>query len=746
MKNRYRISGVVLMLLIVISAFSSRAQADLKQDEDGDNSPDPGIRMDFHHQTGKVTFIGASPDQPIEIQTDQLGAVLPEQPALTIMGQFAPLFGINDPASELDLLSVNQDPRGKTSTRFQQVYQGIPIIAGEIMVNTDPRGALLSINGEISPDLDLDPLPQIPPEQASEIALAAISDFYGLSEGELTATGPELWIYDARLFTPRTVPPALVWRMAVAGVERIDIDELVLIDAVTGGVRLHFNQVDTAKDRETYNANNSSSLPGTLRCDESNPTCAGGDSHEVAAHLYAGDTYDFYWNYHGRDSVDDAGMTLVSSVHYGVNYKNAFWSRLDEQMVYGDAYGYPLADDVVGHELTHGVTNAESALLYYYESGAINESLSDIWGEFVDQVNGAGDDSAGVKWLMGEDITGLGAIRDMEDPTVFGDPDRMLSPNYYITSGDWGDPFFDQGGVHINSGVNNKAAYLMTDGGTFNGQVVSPLGIAKVAAIYYEAQTNLLTSGSGFADLYNLLYQGCLTLIGGAEGITGSDCQEVLDALNAVEMNQEPDPGYNPDPVSCPGGEFPALQFIDNLEAGTANWTSGALQGTDSWTWDSGYSSSGDRMLYGYDGYTLSDSYVELIVDVPLPGGTQPYLHFRHAFGFEDSNMDGGLIDYSINGGSTWTDAGSLFDGGLDYTGTISTLYLNPNGGSQAFVGDSHGYVGSRYDLSSLTGNSVRFRWRVSTDISASDLGWVIDDVRIYICDQGILAPLIVKN
>lgn len=107
-------------------------------------------------------------------------------------------------------------------------------------------------------------------------------------------------------------------------------------------------------------------------------------------------------------------MTLRSTVHYGSGYANAFWNG--SQMVYGDAYGFPLADDVVGHELTHGVTDYESNLLYYYQSGAINESFSDVWGEFVDLTNGSGNDAPNVRWLMGEDVSGLGSASQHAKP------------------------------------------------------------------------------------------------------------------------------------------------------------------------------------------------------------------------------------------------------------------------------------------------------------------------------------------
>lgn len=198
-------------------------------------------------------------------------------------------------------------------------------------------------------------------------------------------------------------------------------------------------------------------------------------------------------------------------------------------MVYGKDYAS--ADDVVAHEMTHGVTEHESNLIYFNQSGAINESFSDIWGEFVDLTNGGGNDSPSVKWFMGEDLP-LGKIRDMSDPTEFGDPDRIRSPNYWNHE-------CDNGGVHINSGIGNKTAYLMTDGGSFNGKNITGIGIEKVAKIFYEAQTNLLTSGNDYNDLAVALQQACTNLIG-TTGITASDCQEVKNTIAATEMDQTP--------------------------------------------------------------------------------------------------------------------------------------------------------------------------------------------------------------
>jgi len=116
-------------------------------------------------------------------------------------------------------------------------------------------------------------------------------------------------------------------------------------------------------------------------------------------------------------------------------------------MVYGD--GFPAADDVDAHELTHAVTEFTANLFYYMQSGALNESYSDIFGEAVNLGNGSGTDTPVVRWQMGEDVPGFGAIRDMMDPTLFGDTGKMSDSGQFVRD----DPGSDQGGVHSISGV-----------------------------------------------------------------------------------------------------------------------------------------------------------------------------------------------------------------------------------------------------------------------------------------------------
>ncbi|MHC4498272.1 MAG: M4 family metallopeptidase, partial [Planctomycetota bacterium] len=624
---------------------------------------------------------------------------------------------------------------GRSFVRFQQHYSDVPILGGELIVQTDSFNNILSANGEILPEIRANTTPSVSPAEAQGKALTLVlkyySQEYAIESGSLKASKPELWIYNPILLGMNRDSTHLVWRMEVSSTELLPIRELVLIDAHLGNMVLHFNQIDTARNRLVYDHNNDwmkplPSDPADLRRSE-----GGGPSGITDvdnAYDYAGDTYDFYLNYHGRDSIDNAGMDLVSTTRFCPNFiscpfVNAFWSG--SQMVYGE--GFASADDVVGHEMTHGVTTNESGLFYYMQSGAINEALSDIWGEFIDLTNGKGTDTAGVRWELGEDLP-IGAIRNMEDPTLFGDPDRIGSPNYFCGSD-------DNGGVHYNSGVANKTAYLLTDGDTFNGYVVTGLGIDKVADLFYEVQTNLLVSGSDYQDLYDALLQAAVNL-----GFSAADRQQVQNAVNATEMNQQPS--------SCPNPEAPIVEngspvdlFFDDLEnLGSGNWTHEAIVGVDQWYYPqpalppgSRYTTSGQYNFWGYDQWDVSDIYIAMTFDVSLPAGSPPYMHFKHAYEFETGaeDYDGGVVEYSIDGGSNWNDAGPLFINN-GYNGTLSSNYLNPLGGRQAFVNLSNGYISSRLDLSSLAGQDVRFRFRIGTDESGDFSGWFIDDIRIY--------------
>jgi Zn-dependent metalloprotease/N-acetylneuraminic acid mutarotase/fibronectin type 3 domain-containing protein len=484
----------------------------------------------YNEQTGKVSFIGSAAKNPIALPNQLQAPTSPEEAVRAYLSACGSLFGLGDQAAELQLLRQTRTDDARSVLRFQQVFQGIPVYGAQLVVQLDAAQNVLLVNGDLSPAANLDSLPVVKAASAQKIALQSVAEQYAISSDKLTlnASEPALNLYDPKLIQPYDGEASLVWLLTVSQDGPPPVSQLVLVDARSGAIAWSLNLLETAKNRNTYTLNNTTTYPGTLVCDEASPDCTGGDADAVNAHVYSGYTYDFYWNYHGRDGIDNAGMTINSYVHFSTDYCNSFWNGDEMRMTYGDGC-FIVVDDIVAHEITHGVTQFESDVIYAYESGAIDESFSDIWGEWIDLTNGKGNDTPAVRWLIGEDIS-AGAQRNMKYPTVFGDPDRMLSPFYYYGVD-------DNGGVHTNNGVGNKAAYLITDGDTFNGYTVTGLGISKAAKIYYEAQTNILTPGADYYTMYLALYQACNNLIV-ASSITADDCTQVRNATLATEMNQ----------------------------------------------------------------------------------------------------------------------------------------------------------------------------------------------------------------
>ena len=197
--------------------------------------------------------------------------------------------------------------------------------------------------------------------------------------------------------------------------------------------------------------------------------------------------------------------------------------------------------------------------------------------------------------------------------------------------------------------------------------------------------------------------------------------------------------GFNVEAPLCPVGQAPTSVFFDDLETSSANFSAMVAAGTSRWVYTTSFAHSGQRALYGNDApAAVSDSSIAMTSSVTVP--SNGFLHFAHAYGFENPAYDGGVVEYTINGGASWFDAGGLFDSG-GYTGTIVSGSGNLLGGRAAFIGDSHGFVASRLNLSSLAGQSVRFRWRMSIDDVVFDRGWWVDDVRIYSCAVPSVPP-----
>ena len=251
------------------------------------------------------------------------------------------------------------------------------------------------------------------------------------------------------------------------------------------------------KRRSVYDARGASALPGRLVRSEGGPKSA--DVAVNEAYDGAGATYDLYRRVYERNSLDGRGMRLESTVHYGRRYDNAFWNG--QQMVYGDGDGelfcrFTIALDVIGHELTHGVTQYEANLEYQGESGALNESLSDVFGSLVKQYRRR-QSARAADWLIGEGLLAPGvrgvALRSMRSPgTAYRDPVLGNDPQPghmrdYVHTED------DNGGVHINSGIPNRAFYEVAM--RLGGEAWKSAG-----RIWYVALRDRLRPTSGFVE------------------------------------------------------------------------------------------------------------------------------------------------------------------------------------------------------------------------------------------------------
>jgi Zn-dependent metalloprotease len=216
--------------------------------------------------------------------------------------------------------------------------------------------------------------------------------------------------------------------------------------------------------RTIFDAHGTQSLPGDVVRVEGAPP-----SEDVAvneAYDGLGLTFAFFRDIFDRNSIDDEGLPLDAVVHFGQGYDNAFWDG--RQMVFGDGdifNRFTASLDVIGHELAHGVTEDEAQLVYFYQSGALNESMSDVFGSLITQ-RAKNQTAEQADWLIGSELfagTNLQgvAIRSMKKPgSAFDDPLLGKDPQPGHMR-DFVRTFEDQGGVHINSGIPNRAFYLV---------------------------------------------------------------------------------------------------------------------------------------------------------------------------------------------------------------------------------------------------------------------------------------------
>ena len=287
-----------------------------------------------------------------------------------------------------------------------------------------------------------------------------------------------------------------------------------------------------SKRRTICTARNQQQLPGWVVASEESPPAADADVAVREAFDGLGATWDFFASVFDRHSIDDEGMALDATVHYGTRYNNAFWNS--RQMVFGDGDGqlfnrFTIAVEVIGHELAHGVTEDEAGLVYMFQAGALNESLSDVFGSLIKQ-KVRNQTAREADWLIGEGLFTAAvngrALRSMKAPgTAYADPviGRDPQPDHmsrYVNT------YIDNGGVHINSGIPNRAFHLAAD-------ALGGYAWEKAGRIWYETlRDSALRPNTGFKRFAKLTVATAGRLYG-----PGSAEQEVVaDSWAAVGL------------------------------------------------------------------------------------------------------------------------------------------------------------------------------------------------------------------
>ncbi|MBL6444977.1 M4 family metallopeptidase [Fulvivirga sp. 29W222] len=649
------------------------------------------------------------PDKPIKKGIDKQVRFEANQARMTDVDQ---LFKTHLNTREQDELRVKRafvDKLGFEHTRYQQFYKGIKVEFGAYIVHSKD-GVVSSMNGDFKEVKEVNTTPSLSSEAAFGSALSHVGAKEYLWQDSQNARvinyekpQGELVILDSRLaykfdvYATKPLYRADVYIDAQSGEFIMENKRIhhantpatgtslyngtvsFTADSYTGGYRLR--QTADGNGIETYDLNNGTNYNNASDITSSS-TSFTGNATGVQAHYGAEQTYKYFFQEHGRNSYNGSGAVIRSYVSYSTNYVNAFWDG--SRMTYGDGdgtnYGPLVSLDICGHEVTHGVTEYTSNLVYSYESGAMNESLSDIFGESIEQFATGSND-----WIMGDDIGAGGsggAIRSLSNPNAFSDPDTYKGSFWYSGSG-------DNGGVHTNSGVMNHWFYILSvgkSGTNDNGDAysVTGIGIAKAQQIAYRMNATYFTSNSNYNDARQYGIQAAIDLY-------GADSPEHIATQNAwyaVGLGNE----YgNSTPPTCATGTVTLTLVFDNYPEETS-WTLTNSSGTTV--------ASGGTYGSEPDGSTLTETF-------NLAAGD-------YTFTINDSYGDGICCSYG-NGSYTLTDNGSgetLASGGSFGSSDQANICVDGGGSADTEAPTAPGSLVA----SGITSSSATLTWNASTD------------------------------
>ena len=764
--KKYLLYGAICMLANLSFAQTDEAKlANFQSENDA--------KVSLNELTNTPEFIRFSKEQPLVT----LGRNIKSK-AINFVNNYEAILGV--PKSQLKFQEIKTDNYGLKHVVFIQHKNNVPVYDGQLRLHFDANLNIQSINGNLLPIANLNTTPEIEANIAGNKAIELVNgqDLNG-SGVPLFVVANELVIFRKGLVSNTYAGDFLTYRVEVRN--DADVREFLFIDANSGKIVQQFTGIAHAMDRVVYQGNTNAGsevweegdvLPGALDIWQRN---------EV---ITSGHVYKFFENAFGYLSYDGADAQMVTiNNNPNVNCPNATWNGATANYCNGTA-----TDDVIAHEWGHAYTGSTSKLIYAFQSGALNEGYSDIWGETIDLLNGyedAGEDLSlrnncnnSLRWQVGEDATAFGgAIRDMYFPTCDGDPGKVTDGQYRCGNG-------DNGGVHSNSGVPNHAYALLVDGGNYNGQNITGLGFTKAAHIFWRAQSQYLTATSDFSVFADALEAAGTDLLGinleglstdapaglSGEIITAADLVELNEVILATELRINPDAcGYaallNQDANLCANATSSPL-YIEDWENGMGAWTLTQLP-EDPGSWEArdwvlentlprgraGQGVFGADPINGDCQNSLQNGIIRLqspVINFPNNASINDYqLAFNHNISTEEG-WDGANIKYSLNGGAWTLLPGNAFTVNA-YNGSITfrdgtNLNDNPLRGQAAFTGsDEGGNTGSWgtsvVNLSAINAGSndaLQLRFEVGTDSCNGTVGWYLDELYVYSCSNAL--------
>jgi len=676
-------------------------------------------------------------------------------------------------ASGLQVAKVFADDIGATHVKFNQTYRGLKVFGAQLIVHMNERG-ITGVNGNFIPGISVDIYPTLSADMVAKQALATVSKSSKSTSGaQLSVTESELAIYRTGLLEGYQGANVLAYGLKIS--DSAGPLEQLWLSATTGAELIRIPLRHEALNRRVYSPRYDSSNPDLFVVRSENDLLPSPVPQIEGLFQYTGQTYNLFSSAFGRDSFNGAGAIMRTVYLVNSICPNAYWDGATTNYC-PEVDG----DDVVAHEWGHAYTQFTHDLVYSFQSGALNEAYSDMWGETVDLLNGVDGEGGstndkpgpdGVRWKIGEDVAGLGPLRDMWTPTNNGDPDKVSATVYQCAPS-------DGGGVHTNSGVPNHAYAMLVDGKTFNGQTVGALGFVKTAHIYFRAMNVYQHSTTNFPHHAQSLTAACndlataatnlnglstTSLAGTPSGqiITATDCTQVANAIAAAELNVRPTqcnfgPLLNPNtPPDCQGNSD---VFKEDWESGEDGWTKASDGEFAGWP---GFNFVLDNTLpagrtgtamfaWGGGGGVCGDPNGDYsgIFSITSPTLTARANDTALALSFDqfvatEFLVDGGNVLISVNGGAFTLIPQSSYT----FNAPPSRLRdapptdqnTNPKAGQYAWSGadpEVPAFGTTKVDLSALVqpGDTFQLRWEFGLDGCGGNQGWYVDNIRVFNC------------